>query len=124
MILLGAGASNTFGISTLQGMTAELIKFMEKRGHADVIQNIIESQRRFNLTSDFEAIYTIVQAMANPLLGIQKSGPLTAYVCRKDIELKTNTDFEDILKDFNKFIFEECSLKAGFNAAKIVSARA
>lgn len=54
-------------------MSAELIKVMEKRGHSDIIEQILSSLKRFGLTADFEAIYTIVQALANPMVEIKKA---------------------------------------------------
>jgi hypothetical protein len=72
MIFLGAGASKAFGIKTLQEMTVELEKFMESKGHLDLINSIEVNLEKYKIDVDFEALYGIVEAMANPVESLRK----------------------------------------------------
>jgi len=82
VIFLGAGASKAFGIKTLQEMTPDLEKFMEKKGQIGLISEIGQALMKYQLNVDFEALYTIVQAMADPFKAIRKAGALTAFLCK------------------------------------------
>jgi NAD-dependent SIR2 family protein deacetylase len=114
MIFLGAGASKSFGIKTLQEMSTGLTNFMEKKGHYDIVQEISDKLSRFGLTIDFEAIYTVVEALTNIQESVRKNGPLAAYICR-ELKKTSNEDFASLLSDFNTFLYEECKLRTGFN---------
>ncbi len=86
---------------------------MEKAGHEDTINEIKTALNRFNLTSDFENIYTIIEALENPIKGVKNSGPFTAYIankCNDFVNMKSQPKFMEILEDFRRIIFEECSI--------------
>ena len=111
MIFLGAGASKVFGVKTLQEMSSDLERFMGKRGHSESIEIIKNCLQKYGLNVDFEAFYTIVQAMANPKEAIRKAGPLTAYVCKDSIRAIPTEDCKELLRDFRAFLIEECQPK-------------
>jgi len=114
MIFLGAGASKTFGIKTLQEMSEDLIQMMETKGYADTVERILSALNRFSLTPDFEAIYTIVKGLVNASQTVKESGPFTAFVCKELHDIEPRQNFEELLKDFNGFLYEECRLKPEF----------
>jgi len=65
MIFLGAGASKVFGLKTMQDLTNDLIKQLTEKGHQKVIDEILKALREYNLTPDFENIYTTLEALVN-----------------------------------------------------------
>lgn len=112
MIFLGAGASKIFGVKTLQDMTDDLIKKMENKGYGDTIKKILENLKRFDLTPDFESIFTILEGLTNPKEAVKNSGAFTAYVCRDLKEIGTYQEFKELLHDFKDFIYKECTIKS------------
>jgi len=113
VIFLGAGASKIFGIKTLQEMSEDLIKIMEKKDYSDIVEEIINNLKRFGMTVDFEAVYSIVEGLTNLEKSIRDSGPFTAYVCKNLKELKPKINFKDLLQVFRTFLLKECTLKHG-----------
>lgn len=113
MIFLGAGASKTFGIKTLQEMSKDLIKIMEKKGYSDIVTKITDSLKRFGVSADFEAIYTIVEGLINPEQAVKNSGSFTAYVCKDLNEVKPKQDLKSLLQVFKAYLWEECKPKRG-----------
>jgi len=113
MIFLGAGASKIVGIKTLQEMSKDLIKIMEKKGYRDIVGKITHSLKRFGMTTDFEAIYTIVEGLTNPKHAVKTNGPFTAYVCKNLKEVMPKQNLEDLMQVFKTFLLEECKLKRG-----------
>ena len=61
MIFLGAGASKIFGLKTLQDLTDDLVSLMRKKGHSKTINEILKALKKFQLTPDFENIYTTLK---------------------------------------------------------------
>jgi hypothetical protein len=108
MIFLGAGASKTFGIKTLQEMTQDLIKLMDKEGYGDFVNEIKERLARFGITPDFEAIYAIVEGITNLKDTVKYYGPFAAYICRDISQVKPKQDFNDLLKTFKSYLYSEC----------------
>lgn len=118
MLLLGAGASKVFGLKTLQDLTNDLVREMEKRGHGSVIHEIIDASRAFKLTPDFENVYLALEGLADPIEGIKKNGAFTAYLAHKfapdfSTSEKKHREFEEILSDFRVLLYEECTLQKG-----------
>lgn len=116
MIFLGAGASKPFGIKTMQDLTEDLVKQMRNKGHGETIDNILKSLKQFNLTPDFESIYTILEALVSPEQGIRYSGPFTAfvaYVCKGIEQIKAHPEFEETLRDFRSLIYNACTIQSG-----------
>lgn len=118
MIFLGAGASKAFELKTLQDLTNILVTKMKELGHEKTILDIIEAMKKFDLTPDFENIYTTLEALSNPQEGIKKSGGLAAYIAHKtnyelQKEPKVVTQYKEILSDFRELIYRECSVSKG-----------
>jgi len=116
LIFLGAGASKPFGIKTMQDLTEDLVKQMRDKGHGETIDNIVKSLKQFNLTPDFESIYTILEALVNPEQGIRYGGPFTAFVAyiSKGIgQIKAHPEFEETLRDFRSLIYNACTMQSG-----------
>lgn len=111
MIFLGAGASKIFGIKTLQDMTDDLIEKMRDKRHTDIIDEILESLKKFGLTPDFESIYAILDGLTNPRQAVRNSGAFTAYVCKDLEDIETHPEFKELLYDFTNYIYEECTIK-------------
>jgi len=115
MIFLGAGASKIFGIKTLQEMSMDLVKIMEKKGYGAIVGKITENLQRFGITPDFEAIYTIVEGLTNLRQAVRNSGSLTAYVSKDIEEVKPKRDLKELPQLFRDFLYEECKLKPGYH---------
>lgn len=115
MIFLGAGASKVFGIKTMQDLTDDLVQKMRDKGHGETINEILSALKRFGLTPDFENIHTTVDALVDLKEGIRKSGAFAAYVASKGgFQLVTEQPkFKDVLQDFRKLIYNECSIGRG-----------
>lgn len=111
MIFLGAGASKPFGIKTMEDLTKDLDKQMRDKGHSEIMDKILERLRNFGLTPDFEAIYTILEGLVDPNQGIRNAGPFTAYVSRDHLDIKPHPEFENVLFDFRKLIYEACTVR-------------
>lgn len=100
----------------MQDLTEDLVKQMRDKGHGETIDNILKSLKQFNLTPDFESIYTILEALVNPERGIRYSGPFTAFVAfvSKGIErIKAHPEFEETLRDFRSLIYDACTIQSG-----------
>lgn len=110
MIFLGAGASKLFGVKTLQDMTEDLIKKLKEDGHEEIVNDILVNLKRFNLKPDFEAIYTILEGLTDPKQSVRISGPFTAYVCKDLEEIKSKSKFRELLANFRKYIYKECTI--------------
>jgi hypothetical protein len=113
LIFLGAGASAIFGLKTLQGLTKDLVKKMTEAGHGEDINDIKKALKRFDLTPDFENIYTTLEALVSPRRGIKASGPFAAYIaykCGDFRKIKPHPNFSKILQDFKTFLYEECTI--------------
>ena len=115
MILLGAGASKVFGLKTLQDLTTDIVAKMKEIGHEKVIIDITQAMKRYGLNPDFENIYTTIEALSNPLRGIERNGGLAAYIAFKtnyDIQedTKGSNQYEKVLSDLRELIYKECSV--------------
>ena len=116
MIFLGAGASEVLGIKTMQDLTNDLVNAMRDLGHGEMIDNIIQSLRKFNLTPDFESIYTALEALVSPEQAVKNSGPFAAYIahtCTGFEEIKAHKEFEEVLFKFRQLIYDSCTIKSG-----------
>lgn len=116
MIFLGAGASEVLGIKTMQDLTNDLVNAMRDLGHGEMVDNTIQSLRKFNLTPDFESIYTALEALVSPEQAVKNSGPFAAYIayiCRGFEEIKAHGEFEEVLFKFRRLIYDSCTIESG-----------
>lgn len=123
MILLGAGASKFFGLKTLQDLTADIVEKMKEIGHEKTILEITDAMKKFGINPDFENIYTTLEALSNPLRGIEKNGGLAAYIAFKSNyniqqDIKSSKQYEKVLSDLRELIYKECSISR--NAIDII----
>ena len=109
MIFLGAGASKELGIKTMQELTVDTIAKLEKRGYGSQTDEIISCLRRFGITLDFEAIYSVLEGLVNIRKSVKDAGALTAYVSKDLDEIPSISDSDEILKELRLLIYEECS---------------
>lgn len=112
MIFLGAGASKIFGVKTLQETTDDLIRVIKDRDCGDIIDAVIGKLSKFEIVVDFEAIYTILDALSDPRQSIKEMGAFAAFMCRNDIG--KHPEYGEILKDFKNYLYQECTIKPGF----------
>lgn len=111
MIFLGAGASKTFGIKTLKEMSNDLFQIIRERGFSSIAEKIVSSLQRYGIEPDFEAVFTIIEGLADTEKAVRSSTPLMAYVSRdlKDIErIDKSSELGQVLRDF---LYNECKLK-------------
>ena len=116
MIFLGAGASAILGIKTMQDLTNDLVGTMRNLGYNEIIDQIIRSLNRFDITPDFEAIYTTLEALVAPDLAVKSSGAFAAYVAntlKGFEEIRANEEIDEILFKFRKLIYDSCTVKPG-----------
>jgi len=112
MIFLGAGASKPYGIPTLQEFSRYVFDKLKEIGHNEVLRDIQESLKEFNMTVDFESLYSVLEGLTNPTKSVQYAGPLTAYLVRNRDSLPTGYDYSEVLADLRKIIYEKCMLDA------------
>jgi len=119
MIFLGAGASKVFGVKTMQDLTRDLVQKMRDKGYGETIDGILDALKHYEITPDFENIYTTLLALANLKEGIKKSGALTAYIASKcnfeyfKGDSAYDDEYENLLSEFRNLIYEECSIPRG-----------
>jgi hypothetical protein len=111
MIFLGAGASKFLGIPTLQEFSEDVIKELRGLGHKELIEDISRSLSEFNLKIDFEALYTIIEALIDPYESVRTSGPLTAYLVKNKSLLPHNYDFKEMLGILRDIIYKKCNIR-------------
>lgn len=109
MLFLGAGASKELGIKTMQELTKDVLRSLEKRGYADQTRQISSCLENVGIIPDFEAIYSVLEGLVNIKQGIKNGGPFTAYICKPLDKIGTIPDAEEILKELRALIYEECS---------------
>ena len=110
MIFLGAGASKPFGIPTLEEFSKEVMDRLESLGHNQVIQRIENSLNEFNITLDFEALYSILGGLVNPQQSVKHAGALTAYLIESKKNLPKSYDYNEVLEDLRRIIYDKCSI--------------
>ena len=110
MIFLGAGASKSLGIPTLQGFSEYVYSELKKRGHEELVNEIIDSLEHFNITPDFESLYSILEGLVDPTSAVKSAGPLTAFFVRNQSRLPQKQNFLEILEDVKKIIYDKCHL--------------
>lgn len=102
-------------------MTIDLVNKLKDAGHESTVLDIEMGLNQFGLTPDFENIYTVIESLANPIQGVKNSGPFTAFIAHKFEDfnkIKSQPSFKEILKDFRRIIFEECSITSDVIEAK------
>lgn len=112
MIFLGAGASKPFGIPTLQEFSEDVFNKLKKLGHEEILNHIISTQEEFNITVDFESLYSILEGLIDPVQSVRKAGPLTAFFIRKKMNLPMKYDYREVLEDLRTIIYNKCTLKS------------
>ncbi len=110
MIFLGAGASKPYGITTLEEMSKDAIGELDRLGHGELLEEIRKSLIDFNLTLDFESLYSILEKLADPYKSVQLSGPFTAFILKNKENLPLKYDYSELLKDLRKIIYDKCSI--------------
>ena len=106
---MGAGASRELGIKTMQGLTEDVVNKLRQKGYSAETAEILSSLKKFGITPDFEAIYSVLEGLADIKQGIKEAGPFTAYVCKKLSKITGIHESKGILKELKTLIFEECS---------------
>lgn len=92
-------------------MSEDLVKMMEKKSYSEIVEKITNSLKRFGMTTDFEAIYTIVEGLTNLKHAVKNNGPFTAYVCKDLKDFMPKQNLKDLLQVFKEYLLEECKLK-------------
>jgi hypothetical protein len=108
MIFLGAGASKPFGIPTMHEFTQKAKEKLLILGHEKILTEIEESLKEFKMVFDFEALYSVLESMNNPRKSITQSGPLMAFYLKKLNILPKAYNYNKILYELRKIIYEEC----------------
>jgi len=121
LIFLGAGASKVFGIKTLQQMTDDLFVKLRKKNYGRLVDRIIKSLNNFNISPDFESIYTILSVLTNPVQAIKSENPFIAYILNKPQNIETYPKLLDLLHDFRDYIYEECTIQRDVLQSKIAT---
>ena len=98
MIFLGAGASKELGVPTLQEFSKLFVKKLLDSGYQNEISLISKSLDEFGLSSDFEAIYSILESVTDPYRAVQNLGPVVAYYVKSASSLPKKKDFNEMLK--------------------------
>lgn len=84
MLFLGAGASAAFGLPTMQELTLEARLVLEKEGFSlDKLDEINTIIRGHGFIPDFEALLTMLDALASPRKAVRLVGPFSAYLLDK-----------------------------------------
>ena len=94
MIFLGAGASKPFGIPTLQEFSEYVKEKLRKLGHEKLLDRIEKSLMAFNMTVDFESLYSIIEGLIDPIESIRRAGPLTTFYVERKSKI-TRVLYED-----------------------------
>jgi hypothetical protein len=110
LIFLGAGASKPYGIPTLQEFSQDALNILKQNGHEELIQNIQETLIEFEMSLDFESLYSILDGLANPLKSVQYAGPFTAFLVKNKSNLPKNYDYSQVLSDLRRIIYDKCSI--------------
>ncbi len=110
MIFLGAGAAKPFGIPTLEEFSKDTIDKLKKFGHIEVLERIEKSLKEFQITLDFEALYSILEGLINLQQSVKYAGPLTAFLVQKKKNLPENYDYSEVLNDLRKIMYAKCSI--------------
>ena len=108
MIFLGAGASEPYGIPTLEEFSEDVLNKLRQIGHEEVIRNIQESLKEFGMTTDFESLYSILEGLTNPVKSVQYAGSLTAFLVRSKRNLPIGYDYTQVLSDLRRIIYDKC----------------
>jgi len=110
MILLGAGASVPLGLPTMQELTdvaiGKVSEFDRKLGDA-----IIKKLGLAGMKPDFEAVYTILEALTQPNKAIIEAGPFAAYLLSSKEDLKPRTEVEPVLRELRRLVYEKCKIE-------------
>lgn len=111
MIFLGAGASKPFGIKTLKEMSNDLIQIIRDHGFSSIADQIISSLQKYNIEPDFEAVFTIIEGLADIKKTMKSSTPMMAYVSRDLKDIESAEKSSELGQIFRDFLYNECKLK-------------
>jgi hypothetical protein len=93
LLFLGAGASTAFGLPTMQQLTLDARAMLESEGfHQNEFDQITDILEKHGYVPDFEALLTILDALASPQRAVRASGPFSAYLLDKLPESVTKED--------------------------------
>jgi len=118
LILLGAGASVPFGLPTMQELT-EVALTKVSEFDRKLPEEILNKLRMTEMKPDFESIYTILEAIVDPVKGIREAGPFAAFLLSDSSRLHPRTDINDVLEELRRTIYKKCSIGRGM-IAKVV----
>lgn len=91
-----------------------MVNRIEKKGYGDLVEQMKIGLKRYGMTLDFEAIYSILEGLTRLEHSIRDAGPFTSYV-GKDLKNYYQNDLKDMLKFLKDFIWKECKLKRRYD---------
>jgi hypothetical protein len=97
-------------------MTDSIVEIMKEQGYGEIAERIISHLRKFGMTPDFEAIYTVVEGLTDLPQTIKDSGPFTAYVCKDLDQIKPKDDLRRLSQVFREFVYRECRFKPKYHS--------
>ncbi len=111
IVFLGAGASRSFDIPTLQEMTDE-IKQIPSINKYD-IESIQKKIREFGFTPDLESVLTVLTSYMSPKEAVRDSGPFPWYLSQYSAidQLPKRPDLENTIQAIKNYIYETSRLK-------------
>jgi hypothetical protein len=124
LLFLGAGASKAVGIGDLEDLSKKVNKELETEGYGDVLNNIINVLDRANKEGQFlnegeidiEVTLSILNARANHINALKKSGPYSIYLAELGRILSNhninsfpiNINIAEIKKVVSRIITQSC----------------
>jgi len=111
LVFLGAGASKSFGIPTLQEMTDE-VKQIPSISKYD-IESIQKKIGEFGFTPDLESVLTVLTSYIGPREAVRDSGPFPWYLSQysRIDDLPKRPDLENAIQAIKNYIYETCRVK-------------
>jgi len=110
MIFLGAGASKPLGVPTLQELSKIVIEELKNRGHSKLLGEIESCFNEFNLTMDFEHLYSVIEGLNDPIESVKRLGGMATFFVKYKKNLPQKYDFDSLLLDLKNIIYDNCVL--------------
>lgn len=105
MIFLGAGASQPFGIPTMQEMTTKVAeRFPEWSKEIELVK---EKVRELGFVSDLESILTVLSAQLDPSKAVKDVGPL-ASVWLRPPQPQPRSDLQPLVEGIRNYVRQTC----------------
>ncbi len=110
MIFLGAGASKPFGIPTMQELTEKTMTVVNE--HDKVLAKRIEHNLlNAGFALDFENIYTILEALTNPIKAMKEAGPYAGFLLGDYDPAIKSEEINDLILRLRRMIYDACFIK-------------